>query len=130
MKISIHVELKTKFVHADELNLRKQGYSEAIDYHKIDIDVNHRESTLVNDLIHELNGTSSRLLIDCMPVALDDAGHDIMLIDIYDTEVRSIEAVKQIFNKYANKLCDDSQLHFESRTETEEFQLLVTQKIN
>lgn len=128
MKISIHSKIKTKFVHAEELELRKKGYLEAINYHKIDIDANHLESDIVKDLIHELNGTSRRLLIDCMPVALDDAGHDILLIDIYDTEVHSIDAVKQIFNKYANKLCDDSKLHFESRPKNEEFQLLVTQK--
>jgi len=127
MQISIHSELKTKFIHAEELALRKQGYPDAIDYHKIYVTVNRRESAIVTKLVDELNGTSKRLLIDCMPVAMDAVGHDIMLIDLYDTEVSSIETAKHIFKKYANRLCNSQNLHFESRPETDEFQLLVTQ---
>lgn len=130
MDISVKIELKTKFIHAEELALRKTGYQGFINPREIDKDVNQREIEIINDLIKDLNGLSRQLLIDCLPIALDKVGHDVMLIDMYNTEVASIEDAKRIINKYAVQLCDNLKLRFETYPKTEEFQLVATQDEN
>jgi len=130
MELSIKIELTTKFLHTEELSLRKTGYRGFINPYKIDKEVNQREMDIINELICELNGLSRCLLIDCLPIALDKVGHDIMLIDIYNTETDSIEDAKQIIKKYAAQLCDNLKLRFKTYPKTEEFQLTVTQGKN
>lgn len=130
MEISIKIELETKFLHTEELALRKTGYQGFVNPHKIDKDANQREMDITDDLIRELNGLSSGLLIDRLPIALDEVGHDIMLIDIYDTEIDSIDDAKHIISKYAVQLCDNLKLRFKTYPKTNEFQLIVTQDEN
>lgn len=142
MIISIHSELKTKFVHTQELNLRKDGYKPyQINLNAIDKEENQQEKTAIDTLLTDLHAIyisgsdpethepniKTNNLMDIMQVAMDDEGHNIVLIDIYDVYVDSIEEVKAIFNKNAKNICGETTLSFVETPDASEFQLTIKQ---